>query len=1773
MCNVRRAHQLNNSMEQPRQLQPSRDQGTETLHILNKLKMTDKIIANMTNYDIGLLRQNLLNAIKQDQKRHLGPLKLIMKNEKSIADRRQAQLRMKTQNHMSRNYTNSWTGNEINETVKCKCTTSIIHANGFNSEWGSYAGGTTNECKVASVIHSKQLLLKEFGTNQYDNILQMEHHPWGYWNWFHDYFRFYEEPLDLMMYHYAVSREGWNDPPSANAMRIEGMMLENEMLQEHVQHMAMNVEERQYVACMKNCEAACAKNYKMALLGQHDTTESDYDSTLTSDLSYTDSDDGLQPSPIGMRDLLADTGASGHYAGRGSPIKLMNKHKTNRVITGVSNKPQYAKAEGDAPQYGMKKIAEFPSMTRNLLAVHQYCVDNNCSMLFDPKEFFAVDKALRKQIEPLLRPNKLGEATTNGLYKVNLTNLKKVTRRMQRQRKDSPNVAEENDYDKTNDKAARNAYMTSTSRTTGAIIARGGMTIKPAAPRKTFGNDKNPKQKENNCRCCKEDSMTAYSYNACANLANYKPKNAVLLMHQRSGHQPLKTLIAEANAGNTYGVKITMKELQEAKQVNCYACRMGRIHKTPFPKNKPEQILNKRSKRIIQRVHSDTAGPRSVRSMTYLNRHGHKKGGNKYWQIWVDDHSRYLWPSFMAHKSDLPQKMVEAERTIEIDARQSEHAPSPGLKHLKVEIYRTDNAGELTSKEMQKRLHKKLIHHETSVPHCSVQNAIAEVHILLVQDLARTIIADAGVDLDYWEFAIAMACWILNRIPCKSNPENKSRYEMFFGRKYDTSQCRSFGADCVIHLPVHKRKYGDKQMPAGRGGKGRMRFVGMPRGTKGYMILDTKAKPHPRIYVRRDVHWNEDMTFVQLLGESSSDYDSSCSLRTTSSSEASSFSSYSNEETDYDNSLSSPSDRTRNEIASDSATENDPDDSMSLHTDDSNLTDDLSNLTDGTDSNDEVQGRIKHTCKRGDTVAKFARRYNVNVDTLCRVNEMPDLHRDLRPRDKLQDGTELFLPTHSDEEQVAISSSTSAEHSSVSSEEPEQVNENDSDESKNENYKISNYERRFCHGLQDDQDENDTDQEQDALDLDSQDQPAHIVTSMLAASAEHCNGVVEETLLATRLAGKDRKILHYIEKAYEQAFTPIIEICASASTTTDNALILVHRAFKRASKHTDEKKQKRIIRNCQYAFLNMMMQASQDEVAFLVKSLKHVKATDLPTPKTLREALSGDHAELWNDAVKKELQQMTDQKVWKWAYLPKGRKLVDTKHVFKIKANNDGFVDRFKDRLVARGFRAIFGIDYYQTHASVVRKETVRLMTALAARLDLHFTAIDISGAFLEATLGRPIYAKIEGDEKPPKPGMVRELTKALYGVPPAPREWQIQFTKNLLGWGFSRSTFDPCLFYKKKGKDMVYICLYVDDNGCYRTKGSKIYEDFCKKVNQRYKASISDDKDVYLGMRFRRTAPFHYSIDQERYCVDAMKAYGFWGNTKEAHTPSNGEELTKEDCPTTDEEKAEMRKYPYANIIGTLRHLEQCTRPDISCALNKLSAFQSNPGKKHWKALCYLMRYVKTTRRYALNYGPYANAAAKAMGHHLTDHLHCFVDADWATCKDTRRSRTGYVFYSNWGPIAWQSKRQPTVALSTCEAEYNAASDAGCENAWLRYLLSELVKTVKETPINGKLIKLDFEKPNLARRFYSDELPTMMNEDNMGALQTANNPTNHKRMKHVDIKYRRIREFIQLGQVEMIYCNTQKQIADIMTKHLGRTKFCTFRDCLVQEVATPPLT
>lgn len=197
--------------------------------------------------------------------------------------------------------------------------------------------------------------------------------------------------------------------------------------------------------------------------------------------------------------------------------------------------------------------------------------------------------------------------------------------------------------------------------------------------------------------------------------------------------------------------------------------------------------------------------------------------------------------------------------------------------------------------------------------------------------------------------------------------------------------------------------------------------------------------------------------------------------------------------------------------------------------------------------------------------------------------------------------------------------------------------------------------------------------------------------------------------------------------------------------------------------------------------------------------------------------------------------------------------------------------------------------------------------------------------------------------------------------------------------------------------------------------------------------------------------------------------------------------------------------------------YLAVCTRPDIAHAVSYLSQYNDCHDSSHWSAAKRVLRYLKGTRNVGLSFKK------------TTKSLIGYVDANWANCLDDRKSYTGFVFMMAGNPISWESRKQPTTALSSTEAEYMALSEATKEAVYLQSFLLELGMTAVQK------VKLF--------------------SDNCGAIKLADNPIHHNRSKHIDVRHHFVRGALQSGRIEVVYKPTEHMAADVLTKGLSRSK------------------
>jgi hypothetical protein len=511
-------------------------------------------------------------------------------------------------------------------------------------------------------------------------------------------------------------------------------------------------------------------------------------------------------------------------------------------------------------------------------------------------------------------------------------------------------------------------------------------------------------------------------------------------------------------------------------------------------------------------------------------------------------------------------------------------------------------------------------------------------------------------------------------------------------------------------------------------------------------------------------------------------------------------------------------------------------------------------------------------------------------------------------------------------------------------------------------------------------------------------------------------------------------------------------------------------------------------------------------------------------PTTAKAAKECPEAKFWKKAMDEEMENHYKLKTFKMVPRSKGLRPLPTKWVFTKKYKEDGSCV-YRARLVMGGHRQKKGFDYEETFASTVRNEAIRLVLDMASKLDYEVRQIDFVTAFLNANLNEVIYAR-QPDGYDDQTGDVIQLLKAIYGLKQSPRQWEKKVRSILNERGFKPLKSNSSVYTNGK----IVIAVFVDD---FIIAGKDVMEidGLIKNVAENYKIKDLGECRNILGMQWTRDRSTKTSwLSQTAYVKKILKRFEL---DKMHPTETPASEDTKYDPNDTnlyhDPEK-------YMEAVGVLIYLSTCTRPDLAYAVSKAARKMKNPSHEDWKAVKRIFRYLNGTQEYGLQLG--------GEGFDLT----AYVDADWGRDPETKRSRSGNVLYCGSTAISWYSKLQPgRQALSTVEAEYRSASGGAQDLLWIQNVMGELSIENNLTMIcNG-----------------SGEIKADMRCDNQGAIAAAKNPTQHSRLRHIDLKYHHIRDLVEDGTLKIEYCPTSEMIADIFTKPLGRKSFQKFRDAL----------
>ncbi|KAG8909153.1 hypothetical protein FRC01_007101, partial [Tulasnella sp. 417] len=515
------------------------------------------------------------------------------------------------------------------------------------------------------------------------------------------------------------------------------------------------------------------------------------------------------------------------------------------------------------------------------------------------------------------------------------------------------------------------------------------------------------------------------------------------------------------------------------------------------------------------------------------------------------------------------------------------------------------------------------------------------------------------------------------------------------------------------------------------------------------------------------------------------------------------------------------------------------------------------------------------------------------------------------------------------------------------------------------------------------------------------------------------------------------------------------------------------------------------------------------------------------SPRNWREAMSRPDADKWMEAAEAEVEALRSNGTWDLVQLPEGRKAIGSRWVFLVKRKSDGSIERYKARLVAKGYAQAPGIDFDQVFAPTARLAALRAILAQAALSGEHIESLDISNAYLNGELEKEYEVYMQQPEGFTEHGSkgqkwVCRLRKGLYGLKQAGRLWYQKLGETLEKIGFKQINADPSVYVWQSDNVRVILPVFVDDVTVV-SKDQERVKWVKSEISKHFKIKDLGPTSYLLGIKIDYDREKRrLQLSQRQYIIDMLNRFDMPNCTPVTTPMDPGSKLTRDQAPKSDEDVAEMASKPYMNAVGALMYLAVATRPDIAFSVAKLAQFNSNPGVPHWKAVKHLFRYLKGTMDLKLTYQPIEGESQLS-----SEIFRAYSDADHAGCLDTRKSTTGYFLKMGTGAISWSSKKQTSVAWSSTEAEYIAASTAGQEVVWMRGLLKELGFKV--------------------------EGPSPLIMDNQSAISVVKNPEHHGRMKHVDIRHHWIRQEVRRKNLSVHFIPTEQMTSDILTKPLTK--------------------
>ena len=580
-------------------------------------------------------------------------------------------------------------------------------------------------------------------------------------------------------------------------------------------------------------------------------------------------------------------------------------------------------------------------------------------------------------------------------------------------------------------------------------------------------------------------------------------------------------------------------------------------------------------------------------------------------------------------------------------------------------------------------------------------------------------------------------------------------------------------------------------------------------------------------------------------------------------------------------------------------------------------------------------------------------------------------------------------------------------------------------------------------------------------------------------------------------------------------------------------------------------------------------------------------------------------------AMAKEFTDLIRQGVFAGIECPANRKAISSRIVLKVKFRADGQFEKYKARNVAKGFLQRLGYDFFSTFSPMATLTTVRAIFAIAVHKGLPLKHSDIPQAFIKSILDTDVWMQLPPGisfiDKNNKVWKIVKLIRSLYGLRQAPALFHKELVRFMSqpALQFKQLVADQCVYfhYNKDNAKWAIVASEVDD--LVITGDDDVLIARLKAIlESQYEITEYEDINSFLGINI------HYTIDPGGNSELTMDVTNKIESIFKVHAilkpicdmkgdvPINDYALNR---PDSDEAKYNpMEKYiaeRFASINGSIIYLCITCRPEIAFAIGKTSRGMHKPKPSHVASLKMLLAYLWHTRHFKLYYRQ-NGGMVRSLYEHIRqedksiaviagsdgqniDPMGGFADANFANPTDPqRRSISGFVCFVFMCCVTWRSKLQTVTAGSTHEAELVAVALCSNEMVWIRKLLIEigfavgLTSVIREKLDPNDPSSVDKHVPELEPDFvmernveldeyvekYKMDPPYLFN-DNMGTVQTVNNPETKLTNKHIDTRYFATRKYVAEEKLRVAYVPTHINLGDLFTKALLFRGFSAFRD------------